>query len=507
MLLPAGSYFHRAMIGENVKVLSVNCQGLQDLKKRFDVLNYLSTMDANIICLQDTHWTANDEKILKQMWKGNAILNGFSTNSRGVAILLNTNFEYKIISEYKDEDGRLIALDINLTEFSIRLITVYSPNKDTPNFFNNLNGLLDENTQDYLFICGDLNLVLNPSCDSYNYKNLNNPRSRNLLLSMINTFNLIDAFRHLQPSVKRYTWRRKSPTKQARLDYFLISEEMTDLIASCKINPSYRSDHSIIEINISLNNFVRGKGVWKFNCRLLQDEQYLQLINSIIKEEKLKYSALVYSPKFLSIISDEEIHFTINDGQFLEMLMMRIRGETIKYASLKKKKELEREQNLMTDIEYIEKNNLFQGLSDILDDKKAELERLRSERMQGAMARARAQWLKDGEKPTKYFCALERHNYITKTIKCITQNDGVRIVDQKEILKKVHDFYSKLFSSKDLHHCEKSLDNFNFENVRKLTDEESNSLEGELKIKEIGDALKQMKSNKCPGIDGLPAEF
>ena len=68
----------------------------------------------------------------------------------------------------------------------------------------------------------------------------------------------------------------------------------------------------------------------------------------------------------------------------------------------------------MTDIEYIEKNNLFQWLSDILDDKKAELERLRSERMQSAMARARAQWLKDG------VCALERHNYITKTIKYIT---------------------------------------------------------------------------------------
>ena len=39
--------------------------------------------------------------------------------------------------------------------------------------------------------------------------------------------------------------------------------------------------------------------------------------------------------------------------------MMRIRAETIKYASLKKKKELEREQNLMTDIEFIEKNEIF----------------------------------------------------------------------------------------------------------------------------------------------------
>ena len=29
------------VLGNMVKVLSVNCQGLKDLKKRFDVLNYL----------------------------------------------------------------------------------------------------------------------------------------------------------------------------------------------------------------------------------------------------------------------------------------------------------------------------------------------------------------------------------------------------------------------------------------------------------------------------------
>ena len=32
-------------------------------------------------------------------------------------------------------------------------------------------------------------------------------------------------------------------------------------------------------------------------------------------------------------------------------------------------------------------------------------------------------------------------------------------------------------------------------------------LEGKLKLEEISSALKQMKNNKCPGVDGFPAEF
>ena len=32
-------------------------------------------------------------------------------------------------------------------------------------------------------------------------------------------------------------------------------------------------------------------------------------------------------------------------------------------------------------------------------------------------------------------------------------------------------------------------------------------LEGKLKLEEISSALKQMKNNKSPGVDGFPAEF
>ena len=61
---------------------------------------------------------------------------------------------------------------------------------------------------------------------------------------------------------------------------------MTNIIDSCEIRSSYRSDHSIIEIHIVISKFKIGKGIWKFNNSLLKNKDYLELVNKIIQEEK-----------------------------------------------------------------------------------------------------------------------------------------------------------------------------------------------------------------------------
>ena len=43
--------------------------------------------------------------------------------------------------------------------------------------------------------------------------------------------------------------------------------------------------------------------------------------------------------------------------------------------------------------------------------------------------------------------------------------------------------------------------------IPKLTSLQATNLEGKLTIKELGEALKAMKNNKTPGLDGFPAEF
>ena len=107
------------MSGNNIKVLSANCQGLQNKLKRTDVLGYFRQKDANILCLQDTYWTENDLKYIKNIWSGDCYIYGSKTNARGVAIIFQNNFEYEELSTQKDTDGNDLRAILKISFMTI----------------------------------------------------------------------------------------------------------------------------------------------------------------------------------------------------------------------------------------------------------------------------------------------------------------------------------------------------------------------------------------------------
>ena len=327
-------------LNENIVVLSANCQGLRDFKKRSDVLDYFKSKQASIICLQDTHWVNNDEKQIKSTWNNDVIINGAKTNSRGVAILFNNNFEYSIINVDRDDIGNYLIVDIKISEITIKLINIYAPNNDNPRFFQILKEKLAKNEQDYNIICGDFNLVLDLKLDCSNYINTNNPQARKTVLDLMSNNNMTDAYRFFNPNKTRFTWRRKRPLKQARLDYFLISNTFCDLVSGSDILPGYRSDHSLIKLNIQINKFKKGKSTWKFNTSLLKIPEYLALINNCIQSVIHRYALNVYDLHYLDSNNSNDIQFKIDESTFLEVLLLEIRGETIAFASRRKKHSL-----------------------------------------------------------------------------------------------------------------------------------------------------------------------
>jgi exonuclease III len=94
----------------SVNILSVNCQGLGDIAKRKDVLNYLRNLNYNIYCLQDTHFSTELEREVRNQWGYQCYFSSFTTNSRGVAILINNNFDFRVIEEK-------ILLSISFNDF------------------------------------------------------------------------------------------------------------------------------------------------------------------------------------------------------------------------------------------------------------------------------------------------------------------------------------------------------------------------------------------------------
>ena len=60
---------------------------------------------------------------MKQIWH-ECYINGSKTNSRGVAILLNNNFEFKVSIVIKDDDANFLQLLVSCNELNINMIRV-----------------------------------------------------------------------------------------------------------------------------------------------------------------------------------------------------------------------------------------------------------------------------------------------------------------------------------------------------------------------------------------------
>ena len=236
----------------------------------------------------------------------------------------------------------MLGINVKLENKKITLINVYGPNTDNPQFFDKVMECCDSFDNEDIIICGDFNLIIDPSLDCDNYTNINNPRSRQKVLKIIRDRNLVDTFREKNNNSKRYTWRRKNPIKQARLDLFLITNNLLPSLERANIETSYRSDHSIASIDIKLSNFKKGRGYWKFNKTLLEDSEYITLVKNKINTLKERYAVPVYNFENLHDIQESDLHLSINDQLFLEVLLMEIRGDSIKYASYKHRKRREK---------------------------------------------------------------------------------------------------------------------------------------------------------------------
>lgn len=131
-------------------------------------------------------------------------------------------------------------------------------------------------------------MVLNYHNHTINYLKENNLNVEKSVLELIDTFELGDVYRDQEPTGRSYTWSAYSNLKQARLDYFLVSPDLTGLVESIQTSAGYRTDHSVV-MKLIFTHQERGRGFWKFNNSLLSDPAYVKLVKDCIKETMDEY--------------------------------------------------------------------------------------------------------------------------------------------------------------------------------------------------------------------------
>lgn len=490
----------------------MNCRGLSDKYKRRDIFKYMREKKASIICLQGIHLDPNLEIYVQKEWGLDAILCPYKSNARGVAILFNNNFEFKVNRYKKDLNGNYIVVDLLIEQKQITLVNVYGPNKDSPQFYTGLLEIIKEFPNNHVLACGDWNIALDPDLDTINYIHDNNPNARAVVKDIMYDLNLIDVWRHTYPESKDYTWRQPNSRKQSRIDYFLISETLASCLEKVDIKCGYRTDHNSITLELRFNDNIPGRGYWKFNSSLLRDKDYVDQIKSSINDTVECYAVPVYERSKLFEINPQDLQLTIGDGLFLEVLLMNIRGTTISYGSWKKKKLKEEESTLENKINDLDvriresPNTVPETVLEEFSTLKKQLEEIRTDKIKGTILRSRARWIDEGEKPTKYFLNLENRNFTSKLIPKLILEDGSEITDTAEILKAQKTYYKELYSEQNV---DDDLTDNVLENLDspKLSEKSSESLEGLITYEELTSTLKTFKNGKSPGLDGYTAEF
>ena len=243
------------------------------------MFNFLKKQKPDILIVCDTRIAKNIEHIVKAEWGGPAYFSSFDSQSRGVAMFIKKDLPIKILDEFSDKNGNLLGILIEYDAKKILLEGIYGPNTDSPDFFESevFEKLQDWNPHHAIFT-GDWNLILDKNLDTLNYQSIGNPRAQNTLISKINEHKLIDIYRELNPTERKFSWKQWGSHKYGRLDYFLISSSLLPYIKNANISPGSYSDHYPITLDIDFSKFQRGKGFWKFNNSLLTDPSYSDLI-------------------------------------------------------------------------------------------------------------------------------------------------------------------------------------------------------------------------------------
>ena len=160
------------------------------------------------------------------------------------------------------------------------MCNIYAPNDDNPDFFVKTYRMIEQFDNEFKIISGDFNLVMDVNLDKRG-----NPMTHINSLETIKMYNeeadIIDIWRHRNSDSFRYTWKRRNPNPiMCRLDIFFISSSLLGNVVDSDILTSFKSDHSVITLDLIFDSIPRGKGFWKLNTSILKDLDYVQNINN-----------------------------------------------------------------------------------------------------------------------------------------------------------------------------------------------------------------------------------
>lgn len=358
-------------------------------------------------------------------------------------MILFNRFSGNVINHASDIHGRwlMVAIELNGVHYILLCLYGYNNRSQNKQSYLSLIGQLERwrvtYSTDKVIMGGDFKLVVDrwwdrlpPRGQCHNYEEI--------LVEFTSRGNLVDCWRMRNTFIKQYTWHNSANNGQcSRLDFWFISTSLINMVHKCEISASPLGDIIV----------YRGDGFkpipnvqWKFNSRLLEQEEFCNEVKNLVKEI---------------------VDLDLSPLMKWEWFKFKIREIAINASKLISRQKKQKQQSLIREI-----NNLCHKTDLALDQQvksqklQNQLDNLYLEKAKGAFIRSRARWIEEGEKNTSYFFSLEKHRQTKKKIHKLLINNTV-IDHQNQVNEEIRTFYNNLYKSKfSAEDCNSLFDKF-----------------------------------------------
>jgi exonuclease III len=545
----------------------------QDLKLSA-ILGYKS----DVILLSDVRLNGRDEKICDRLRLWYTVYHNSTKNSRGVAVLISKQVQHEVISSAADPQENILMLRIKINNVEFVAGAVYGPNTDNNclEFFTFISNTLNQWQNIPYILGGDWNatyscLPVGENPDVLFMRQLPSMARSRHVNDLCERYELTDPFRLLHPDVRDFTYNPSGTVRKnrSRIDFFLMSSELTASLNSCNIAQGYCSktfDHKPIFLSLKkkrnkcrpivhngtvdheLSADVVKLAVHKTTLFSL-DENIGPITARVLEEEWERMSNIENKINRIILIKGQRMLGELQPALEDELLDLEAglledweEAATLDYLQSFDKKvpadiffenllagSRDALFGLQNALKAAEKESLRQWLSELANLKKGNVEECydRIKVLESYLNNASEKLIKDklsnfiktdvlnSEKMTPLFLRLaqERNSSCLEEIK---DDYGVPFPNSDARDRYIKNFYESLYkvpqnARVDFTNC---IDNFLGDLVNhpavtgcKLTEDERASLERGITVDELDEAVAKSNGNSAPGIDGIGNRF
>ncbi|TYH19505.1 hypothetical protein ES288_A05G357100v1 [Gossypium darwinii] len=449
-----------------MKFMCWNCRGLGNPAKLRELKQLFAANNPDLTFLSETKMSANDFRRVQNKCR---MQNGLAVNSEGwsggLALMWRDGMNVSIQNYSKHHIDSMVKLENNKI---IRVTGFYG--HANPNLRSSSWDILrrvGESVREEWIVGGDFNAILNDAEKEGGRRGVR--AQMNEFKEVMDELALVD----IKPDSGWFTWER--------IDMFISSVSVAEKFPfiSTKVVRQTQSDHDAIILDLwgrKPKDYPNDKRLcFKFDVCWAGDVEAKNVIERAWNRDATDFGEKI-----------ERVRSALGPWQ------------RKKYGNLKRDM-----QKLEKHIDWIIDSVSREESGRALKETRRRPDFLYAREESYWAQRSRSNWLREGDRNTRYFHAKATGRLKKNVIEKLKNAEGQWVTNSKDINKVAKEYFVKLFRSNGQN---ANIQEMGF--IKDCVTRETNEwLCMDYTEKEVLQAIKQMDPNKAPGIDGLSGSF